>query len=369
MIKSVIIYIFSIPGILKDMNNKIRQSLKDINIRSIEPLMTPNELMQACALPDAAMKTVQDSRDAITNILSGQDSRTLLLVGPCSIHDPAAALAYAERLLALKDAVKDKFFIVMRVYFEKPRTTVGWKGFINDPDINGQCDMPKGLRLARELLIALNAMGVPAGTEFLDPITPSYIADLVSWASIGARTTESQTHREMASGLSMPVGFKNGTDGNLDVAVAAMQSVSHGHSFLGLNESGQASVYRTNGNVWGHLVLRGGKHSPNYSSDDVTAAVDQLNQAGLYNRLVIDCSHANSEKQAKRQIDVFENVIEQVAAGNQHILGAMLESHLNEGNQSSEQPVSQFKPGVSITDACLGWEDTERIIRAAFERV
>lgn len=335
--------------------------LKNINISRTSPLITPCELAKQLPISTAGQQTVSQTRAAIRQILSGQDDRLLLLVGPCSIHDYDMALDYAKKLQTLK--VADKFLIIMRVYFEKPRTVVGWKGFINDPDNDGTCDINKGIHLARRLLIALADAGIPAGTEFLDPIIPPYLSDLISWASIGARTTESQTHREMASGLSMPVGFKNGTDGNLDVAIAALQAASHPHSFLGLDNTGTVCIYRTTGNPWGHIILRGGRLAPNYKPADIQTALQALDKAGVYNRLMVDCSHANSMKKAQNQGQVFRTVMQQQNPG---ILGAMLESHLHPGNQPSTLPPKDRAYGVSITDACIGWDETEALIQAAY---
>jgi 3-deoxy-7-phosphoheptulonate synthase len=287
----------------------------------------------------------------------------LVVVGPCSIHHPRSAIEYATRLAALRDELARELCLVMRVYFEKPRTTIGWKGLINDPNLNGTYDIETGLKLARELLLRINTLGLPAATEFLDPIIPQYIAELISWAAIGARTTESQTHRELASGLSMAVGFKNGTDGSLQTAVDATCASRQPHNFLGIDQDGVTSIIRTTGNPVGHVVLRGGRSRPNYDAASLREAESQLRQAGLPPVLMVDCSHANSGKQHSRQELVWRSVIEQRAAGNRSLIGAMLESFLSEGNQPFPKEPAQLRYGVSITDACLGWDATERILR------
>jgi len=311
----------------------------------------------------ASNETVVRSRDLITRILQRSDSRFLVVVGPCSIHDPAAALEYASRLNLLRKELADQFCIVMRVYFEKPRTTIGWKGLINDPHLDGTYDIESGIKIARKLLLEITGMGMPAATEFLDPVIPQYIADLISWAAIGARTTESQTHREMASGLSMPVGFKNGTDGSLHISLDATHAAGAPHSFLGIDQDGVTSIIRTAGNPVGHVVLRGGRLRPNYDSESLREAETQLVKAGLPAVLMVDCSHANSAKQHARQEEVWQNVIEQRLAGNRALIGAMVESYLHEGNQPFPKKPSELRHGVSITDSCLGWEVTERMLR------
>lgn len=296
-------------------------------------------------------------------ILRGEDTRLLVIVGPCSIHDPEAALEYARRLSALADELSSKMYIVMRVYFEKPRTTIGWKGLINDPGLDDSCDVERGLRLARRLLLEITALGLPAATEFLDPIVPQYTADLVTWAAIGARTTESQTHREMASGLSMPVGFKNGTDGSVQTALDAMRSARSPHSFLGIDENGVTSIVKTTGNSDVHLVLRGGRQGPNYSPEHVAGAAAAARRAGVPSAIMVDCSHANSGKNPANQPAVWRSVLEQRAAGTREIIGAMLESNLHEGAQNpSDRPL---RYGVSITDACMSWETTEALLRGS----
>jgi 3-deoxy-7-phosphoheptulonate synthase len=310
-----------------------------------------------------------ESRQRVLNILNQKDPRLLVVVGPCSIHDVDAALDYARRLNALRNDCADQLEIIMRVYFEKPRTTIGWKGLINDPHLDGSYEIEIGLKKARKLLLELTAMGLPTATEFLDPIIPQYIADLITWAAIGARTTESQTHREMASGLSMPVGFKNGTDGSLQIALDAMQSARTGHSFLGIDQDGITSVVRTSGNSAGHVVLRGGRTQTNYDAQSIAEAESKLRQHGLPPVLMVDCSHANSSKQHLRQEEVWRSLIEQRATGTKSIIGIMVESFLKEGNQPFPRPVSELAYGVSITDACIGWDLTERMLRNGAEKL
>jgi len=305
-------------------------------------------------------------------ILSGQDPRLLVVVGPCSIHDQKAALDYARRLSQLAQELADRLFIVMRCYFEKPRTTVGWTGSIPDPNMDGSGDMKSGLRIARELLLEINALGLPAATEFLDPLVPQYIADLISWAAIGARTTESQTHRMMASGLSMPVGFKNSTDGNEAVAIQAILAARGKHTFLGFDEDGRSAIVSTTGNGSGHVVMRGGKHSPNYHETNIAAAQAALQKAGLPPELMVDCSHANSHKNHERQIEVCREVVRQRAAGNRGLIGLMIESNLFPGRQDIPPglgPLEGLKYGVSVTDACISWGQTEKLLREAYDRL
>ncbi|MDP0332963.1 3-deoxy-7-phosphoheptulonate synthase [Glaesserella parasuis] len=338
-----------------------QDSLHNVNICDEKVLLTPKGLKQEFPLPEHLRKQIEESRKVISDIIHKRDKRQLIVIGPCSIHDPVSALEYAKKLKVLADKVSDKLYIVMRVYFEKPRTTVGWKGLINDPNLNGTFDVEKGLRIARKLLLDLAELGLPLATEALDPISPQYLADLFSWSAIGARTTESQTHREMASGLSMAVGFKNGTDGNLGVAINAMQASAMGHSFIGINQQGQVTVLQTKGNPDGHVILRGGK-SPNFEAQYVQECEQALRKAGLPEAIMIDCSHGNSNKDYRRQPLVAENVLQQIVAGNQSIIGLMIESHLFAGNQSSEQPFEQMKYGVSITDACIDWQTTETLL-------
>lgn len=337
----------------------------DVNIRGLVPLITPGDLEQELPITEAAAKTVLAGRDAVKKILTGEDRRLLVVVGPCSIHDEKAALEYAEKLLAVSRRYADRLAVVMRVYFEKPRTTVGWKGLINDPYLDGTFDIPAGLRLARKLLLRINEMGMPAATEMLDPVTPQYTADLVTWASIGARTTESQTHRQMASGLSMPVGFKNATDGNLQIAIDAMISSKSQHSFLGIDHTGRTCIVQTTGNPWGHLILRGGRSGTNYDADTMQAAVAGMTKAGLTPNVMVDCSHANSDKDHRKQEIVWHDVLRQRAAGNPQLIGMMLESNLEDGAQKLTADLTQLKYGVSITDACLGWTKTEELLATA----
>jgi 3-deoxy-7-phosphoheptulonate synthase len=336
-------------------------------VLSQHTLLPPSALHDAVPASDRATQTVSAARATVANILKGTDPRLLVVVGPCSIHDIAAAMDYAQQLKALADELKDKLFIVMRVYFEKPRTTVGWKGLINDPHMDDSFCIEEGLHIARKLLVDLNDMGLPCGTEALDPITPQYLGDLIAWSAIGARTTESQTHREMASGLSSPVGFKNGTDGNLDVAINAMLSSAQPHAFLGINGEGQVALTHTRGNAFGHLILRGGAQ-PNYDSVAVAQAEAELATAKLPVNIVVDCSHANSRKNHALQGLVLKDVVGQILDGNQSIKGVMLESNLFEGNQKLGNP-KDLVYGVSITDACLGWEATKEGLHEAAQRL
>ncbi|MFV0476558.1 MAG: 3-deoxy-7-phosphoheptulonate synthase [Parahaliea sp.] len=335
-------------------------STDDLRIRKTNELMSPESIIHDIAVSDAAADTVQQARRSIHNILTGEDDRLLAIVGPCSIHDPAAARDYASRLRAAADNVMDDVFVVMRVYFEKPRTIVGWKGLINDPDLNNTFQINKGLRLARQLLLDLANLGLPTGTEYLDLISPQYIADLVSWGAIGARTTESQTHRELASGLSCPVGFKNATDGDIQVAIDAIKSASQPHHFLSVTKQGHSAIFQTAGNEDCHVILRGGKH-PNYDMFSVDDTGVMLGKAGLPARIMIDASHANSRKIPARQIDVVRDIATQVSRGSRSIFGVMIESNLVAGRQDvvSGQAATY---GQSITDACIGWEDTDRLL-------
>lgn len=345
------------------MNNVAhKDSIHNVNIVNEKVLITPSELKAKLPLPAHLRQQIEQSRQDIANIIHKKDPRLLVVIGPCSIHDPLAAIDYAKKLKALADEVKDQLYIVMRVYFEKPRTTVGWKGLINDPKIDGSFDVEHGLHIARQLLLELAEMGLPLATEALDPITPQYMADLFSWSAIGARTTESQTHRELASGLSMAVGFKNGTDGSIATAINAMKASAMGHSFIGINQQGQVNLLHTAGNPDGHIILRGGK-APNYQAEFVQQAEQELKNAGLEAAIMVDCSHGNSNKDYRRQPIVAEDVIQQIVNGNQSIIGVMLESHLNAGNQSAEQPVSEMQYGVSITDACIDWATSEQLLR------
>jgi 3-deoxy-7-phosphoheptulonate synthase len=338
---------------------------QDLHVREFVRLLAPRQLLKQFPATEAANATVARSRERIVRILRQQDPAMLVVVGPCSIHDQKGALEYATKLNALRREFADRMEIVMRVYFEKPRTTIGWKGLINDPHLDGSHDIETGLKIARRLLLEITAMGLPAATEFLDPIVPQYTTDLISWAAIGARTTESQTHRELASGLSMPVAFKNATDGSLQVAIDAMSASRTPHSFLGIDEDGFTSIVRTTGNPVGHVVLRGGKR-PNYDAASIREAEAKLQQAGLPLVLMVDCSHANSGKQHARQEDVWHSVIEQRAGGNRSLIGMMVESYLQEGNQPFPKTPAELRYGVSITDACINWETTERMLRWGF---
>ena len=342
---------------------------QNLHVKETVRLLTPRSLKSELPAGEAVNEAVVDSRQCVARILKQQDPRLLVVVGPCSIHDTAGALEYGEKLNKLRLEVVGQMEIVMRVYFEKPRTTIGWKGLINDPHLDGTYDIETGLKRARRLLLDLAALGLPTATEFLDPIIPQYIDDLVTWAAIGARTTESQTHREMASGLSMPVGFKNGTDGSLQIALDAMISARSPHSFLGIDQEGVTSIVRTTGNPVGHIVLRGGRARPNYDASSLGDAEQQLAKAGLPPVMMVDCSHANSGKQHARQEEVWRSVIEQKIAGNRAIIGLMLESYLHEGSQPFPRNPAELCYGVSITDACLGWEATERMVLWANEKL
>lgn len=336
--------------------------IDNVNVVSQEVLVTPEQLRNELPLSEAARESVLAGRQAINDILDGKDHRLFIVIGPCSIHDVNAAKEYGQRLKKLSDEVKDEILLVMRVYFEKPRTTVGWKGLINDPYLNDTFKIQDGLHIARQLLIDLAEMSLPLATEALDPISPQYLHDAISWSAIGARTTESQTHREMSSGLSSAVGFKNGTDGGLEVAVNALQSVLSPHSFLGINQAGQVSIINTKGNRYGHVVLRGGNGKPNYDSVSVALAERALAKAGVSGKIMIDCSHANSNKDPALQPLVMENVTNQILEGNHSIVGLMVESHLCWGAQKIPADLSQLKYGVSVTDACIDWDATEKAV-------
>lgn len=339
-----------------------KDALNNVHISAEDILITPEELKNKFPLSAENQTSIEQSRQTIADIIHGRDPRLLIVCGPCSVHDLDAAIDYARHLKTLSAELSDRLYIVMRVYFEKPRTTVGWKGLINDPHMDGTFDVEAGLHIARNLLLQLVSMGLPIATEALDPNSPQYLGDLFSWSAIGARTTESQTHREMASGLSMPVGFKNGTDGSLSTAINAMRAAAMPHRFVGINQAGQVCLLQTQGNPDGHVILRGGK-TPNYGAEDVQDCEKQMQDAGLRPSLMIDCSHGNSNKDYRRQPLVAESAISQIKAGNRSITGLMLESHLNEGSQSSEQPRSDMRYGVSVTDACISWETTEALLR------
>lgn len=337
----------------------------NLNVKGITTVIAPAELRQVFPLSTEASEFVSISRIHIKNILKGLDPRLMVVVGPCSIHDPKAALEYAEKLSALSAELSDQLFLVMRAYFEKPRTTVGWKGLINDPDMNGTHLISKGLGIARGLLCEITDLKLPVAVETLDPITPEYLADLISWGAIGARTTESQTHREIASGLSFPIGFKNGTDGNLQIALDAMKSALHPHSFLGINREGKTSIIHTSGNPDVHIVLRGGNKKPNYTPEDIARVEELLEKSGFSRSVMVDCSHGNSAKDHERQSAVLEDIIGQITSGNSSISGVMIESNLEPGSQCIPKDLSQLKYGVSITDKCIDWKTTEKMLKEA----
>lgn len=340
----------------------------DLHIDKFIPLITPTALKIELPLSEKASKTVVEGRRAIQAILEKKDPRLLAVVGPCSIHDEKAAMDYAERLVQLQEEVKDTFLLVMRVYFEKPRTTVGWKGMINDPGLDGSYDIHTGLRQARKILSDILEIGLPTASEILDPIIPQYLAGLICWAAVGARTTESQTHREMASGLSMPVGFKNCTDGGLSTAINAMIAAGSKQNFLGIDQEGRASIVQTTGNPYAHVVLRGGSR-PNYDSVSIGEAVNKLSEKDLSQSIVVDCSHANSKKDYTAQATAWKDVINQRLNGNDNIIGLMLESNINEGNQKNTGDLKTMQYGISITDACISWETTAHLIKTAHERI
>jgi 3-deoxy-7-phosphoheptulonate synthase len=340
---------------------------QDLHVKEIVRLSSPRELKAQTPSGEAANATVARSRERVIRILRQEDPRLLVVIGPCSIHDEKGALEYAEKLNALRKEFADRMEIVMRVYFEKPRTTIGWKGLINDPHLDGSQDIETGLKIARRLLLEITGMGLPTATEFLDPIVPQYIADLITWAAIGARTTESQTHREMASGLSMPVGLKNSTDGSLQIAIDAMGATRQPHSFLGISEDGVTSIVRTSGNPHAHVVLRGGRAKTNYDAESIRAAEEKLISEKLPPVLMVDCSHANSEKKFAKQEDVWRSVIQQRIEGTRSLIGAMVESNLFEGSQPIPKNLKDLRYGVSLTDSCIGWETTERMLRWGYE--
>ena len=335
---------------------------RDVHIESTEPLITPIDLVNKLPITPQIERTVISGRDQVRSILNGQDKRLMMIVGPCSIHNEEAALEYAQRLVDFSKKLSDRLLILMRVYFEKPRTTIGWKGYIYDPHLDGTLDIETGLHRARALLLKIGEIGMYAGTEFLDPVVPQYLAGLVTWSTIGARTTESQIHRQMASGLSMPVGFKNGTDGNAQIAVDAMVSARSPHGFLGLDHQGRTALIRTTGNPDGHIVLRGGNSGPNFGAVTIDQAQKQLKAAGVRSQLLVDCSHGKSSKDHTKQAKAFKDVVEQRVEGNTDIIGCMVESNLAPGKQDLGDDPSQLNYGVSITDACIGWEETEELL-------
>ena len=346
-----------------------QDNTKNLRLSSITEVANPVEMTAKYPMTDAAIATVREAREETHKIIHGEDDRLVIVVGPCSIHDPKAALEYAEKLTALRDELKDQLQIVMRVYFEKPRTSIGWKGLINDPDLTGEFNINKGLETARELLLTLADQGMPAATEYLDLITPQYISDLVAWAAVGARTTESQGHRELASGVSCPIGFKNGTYGNVDIAVNAIKAASKSHTFLSMTEEGHSGIFTTTGNEDCHIILRGGKET-NYDAGNVAAAVADLEKAGLPANLMVDFSHANSSKDFRNQPKVADDVAKQIAGGSMSISGIMIESHLVEGRQDGEgKTLDEITYGQSITDACISWETTETVLRQLADAV
>ena len=351
------------PARIKELSVQTEYAqLDNLNVEQQEVLITPTQLKLKLPVNENVRSAVNDYRQTVRNILDHHDPRMLVVVGPCSIHDVEAAKEYAERLKKLSDEVADHIFIVMRAYFEKPRSTVGWKGLINDPFLDDSFRVAQGLEIGRQLLLDLSEMGLPLATEALDPITPQYLQDLISWSAIGARTTESQTHREMASGLSCPVGFKNGTDGSLSVAINALQSVANPHRFLGISPEGQVSVIHTKGNAHAHIVLRGGSNGPNYSPEHIASCEDDLARLSLTQSIMIDCSHANSNKDHRQQRNVVDSVRRQLSAGNHSIIGLMIESHIHAGNQKINN-TGGLNYGVSITDACIDWLETEELLK------
>ena len=341
--------------------------LENIHISNITPIISPNELKSSISISEDTSNFVIESRTAISNIIHNKDQRLLVIVGPCSIHDPEAAIEYAKKLAPLAKKYRDRMVVVMRVYFEKPRTNIGWKGLINDPDLNATNHIEKGLKTARQLMLDILNLGLPTGSELLDPILPQYYADLICWASIGARTSESQTHREMASGLSMPIGFKNATDGNIDVAIHAIQAAQHPHAFIGVTQNGTIGRVASNGNPDAHLIVRGGSNGPNYSSVQMEEHKEKIDTSTIQTQILIDCSHGNSRKKAENQHKVLNSVLNQIENGNNNILGVMIESFLSHGNQSiKEEPLSY---GKSITDECISWDETESLLDSMYHRL
>jgi 3-deoxy-7-phosphoheptulonate synthase len=348
-------------------DNPMDNKIYNVNVVAKTILPTPGEIRSELPMSAAAEQFVVQSRKTVQDIMDRKDQRLFAVVGPCSIHDVEAALDYADRLQSLAEEVADSIYLVMRVYFEKPRTTVGWKGLINDPDMDDSFQVEKGVRTARKLLLDLAERGLPAATEALDPVMPQYLGELIGWTAIGARTTESQTHREMASGLSTPVGFKNGTDGSLTVAINALESARQPHHFLGINQDGRTAVFQTRGNSYGHIVLRGGGGRPNYGPDSIAESERALREAGLPERIVVDCSHANSNKDPATQPRVALECIEQIVNGNRSIIGLMLESNIGAGNQKIPENLADLKYGVSVTDGCIDWDATEKLLRESAE--
>ncbi|ODS24753.1 3-deoxy-7-phosphoheptulonate synthase [Candidatus Endobugula sertula] len=346
-----------------------QSNIENLNLASQDILVSPTELKALLPISDKARETILSGRQVINNILDRKDPRLMIVIGPCSIHDVEAAMDYAQRLKVLSEKVSGSLAIIMRVYFEKPRTTVGWKGLINDPHLNDSFNIEEGLQISRKLLLDIAELGLPTATEALDPISPQYLHDLISWSAIGARTTESQTHREMASGLSCTVGFKNGTDGSLTVAINALRSVSSSHHFLGINSNGQVAVIRTKGNAYGHVVLRGGGGKPNYDSVNIALCEQELRKGKMAENIMVDCSHENSNKNHELQPLVLENITNQIIDGNRSIIGLMIESHIGAGNQNINEDGSKMEYGVSITDKCIDWETTERCLLAMHKKL
>ncbi|WP_301100839.1 3-deoxy-7-phosphoheptulonate synthase [Propionivibrio sp.] len=347
----------------------IKPDIENVNILDFDPMPSPEAIHAFLPLSQVATRTVMQGREALRNILERKDKRLFVVVGPCSIHDPVAGLDYARRLKVLADTVSQTLLVVMRVYFEKPRTTTGWKGYINDPDMDDSFHVDQGMKKARRFLLDVAEIGLPAGTEALDPISPQYLGDLIAWTAIGARTSESQTHREMSSGLSTPVGFKNGTNGDVGIAINAILSAARPHSFLGINSQGHTSIVRTRGNRYGHVVLRGGEGRPNYDTVSVQMTEQALLKAGLPPNIVVDCSHANSYKKTELQALVMTDVVNQVRSGNTSLVGVMIESNLVAGNQPIPEDLTQLKYGCSVTDACIDWEGTETMLLAADQQL
>ncbi|QEN03483.1 3-deoxy-7-phosphoheptulonate synthase [Thiospirochaeta perfilievii] len=345
------------------------EKILNVNIGSCKPLLSPDDLKSEISVSDSAYQTVITGRKTIKKILDKEDSRIIAIVGPCSVHDYNCAMEYAKELKKLQDRYKEKIVVVMRVYFEKPRTTVGWKGMILDPYMDGSCDIEEGLRRGRKLLADINNLGLPCATEALDPIVPQYNSDLISWAAIGARTTESQTHREMSSGLSMPVGFKNGTDGSIKTAIDALIASNHSHTFIGIDQVGQTSVLKTKGNKYGHVILRGGRNGSNYGAKNILETEELLEASKLNSSIIVDCSHANSDKNYKNQGKVIKSIIAQKQSGNSSIIGFMLESNLKEGNQKIGDDLSKLEYGVSVTDQCISISETEELLDLVYRSI
>lgn len=346
-----------------------KNNIHNVNVSKIEPVITPADIKELLPLSKSISQHIYESRETIKNIIDKKDSRPLVIIGPCSIHDIESALEYAERLNQIRIQYQEKMVIVMRVYFEKPRTTIGWKGLINDPYLDQSNNLSGGIKIARKLLIDINSMGLPTATEFLDTVIPQYLSELISWVAIGARTTESQPHREMSSGLSMPVGFKNATNGDLKVAFDAIQTALTPHTFIGINQNGSTCTIQSNGNPYSHIVLRGGTSGPNYSSNHIKLTVDGLKSRHLTPAILVDCSHGNSGKDHTKQPQVLESVITQRNAGAKDIIGVMIESNIHAGNQTFPQPKSNLKYGVSITDSCMSWEETERALTKFYNQL